>query len=99
MSGAAEPASTRSDRCEALLGQEVEMTAEPVYVGIDVAKDAIVLAVVPSGERWTSATDGPALEQVVARVAALAPAHAGPPRQAHRPPARGSVANDLGPDG
>jgi transposase len=50
------------------------MTAQPVYVGIDVAKDEVVIALAPSGEQWTSPTSGRALEQMVARLAALTPA-------------------------
>jgi transposase len=50
------------------------MTATPVFVGIDVAKDEVVIALSPSGEQWVSGTEGPALAAVVARVQAHAPA-------------------------
>jgi transposase len=51
-----------------------ERSEQPVFVGIDVAKDEVVIALAPSGERWTSPTTGPALEQAVARLATYAPA-------------------------
>lgn len=43
-------------------------------VGIDVSKRELVLAVDPTGERWTSGTTPLAIGAVVARVRALAPA-------------------------
>jgi transposase len=43
-------------------------------VGIDVSKRELVIAVDPTGERWTSATTSPAISAVVARVRALGPA-------------------------
>lgn len=45
-----------------------------VFVGIDVAKDAVVIALGPSGERWVSRTDGRGLDAVVARRQGHAPA-------------------------
>jgi len=42
-------------------------------VGIDVSKAELVIAVAPSGERWTSATTPEALVAFVARVKTLAP--------------------------
>jgi len=45
-----------------------------VFVGIDVAKEEMVIALVPSGERWVSRTDGRALDAVVARLQGHAPA-------------------------
>lgn len=42
-------------------------------VGIDVSKETLAVAVAPSGEAWTSATDARALEALVARLHALAP--------------------------
>lgn len=42
-------------------------------VGIDVSKAELVIAVAPSGERWTSATPPEALVAFVARVKTLAP--------------------------
>jgi transposase len=51
-----------------------ECSEQPVFVGIDVAKDEVVIALAPSGEQWTSPTAGRALEQAVARLATYAPA-------------------------
>jgi transposase len=45
-----------------------------VSVGIDVSKHALVIAVQPGGERWTSETTPAALDPLVARLCALAPA-------------------------
>ena len=42
-------------------------------VGIDVSKAALVIAVQPSGESWTSGTTPAAIETLVARLRALAP--------------------------
>jgi transposase len=44
-----------------------------VSVGIDVSKASVVVAVDPSGERWTSETTGPALEVLITRLQSLAP--------------------------
>lgn len=49
------------------------MDLQPV-VGIDVSKAELALAVYPSEEAWTSATTPAAVETLVARLAALAPA-------------------------
>jgi transposase len=49
------------------------MTSDAIAVGIDVAKDDVVIAVTPSGEQWTSTTTPDALEQAMARIAALRP--------------------------
>ena len=49
------------------------MQREPTYVGIDVAKDMLDVALRPAGERWRVAHDAAALEQLVARLQALAP--------------------------
>jgi len=46
---------------------------EPVSVGIDVSKRQFVIAVDPSGERWTSETTAAAITTLVARLRALAP--------------------------
>lgn len=47
---------------------------EPVYVGIDVAKDRLDVHVRPSGEAFALARDGAGLEALCARLAGLAPA-------------------------
>ena len=49
------------------------MTPESVVVGIDVSKQEIVVAVHPSGEKWTSATDVAAIDQTVRRIGTLRP--------------------------
>jgi transposase len=49
------------------------MSDSPVYVGIDVAKATLQVAVHPSGERWTLANEVPALSGLVTRLQALAP--------------------------
>jgi transposase len=43
------------------------------YVGIDVAKARLDVAVRPSGEQWVSATDAASLEELVGRLQALQP--------------------------
>jgi transposase len=43
------------------------------YVGIDVAKARLDIAVRPSGEQWVSTTDGTSLEELVGRFQALQP--------------------------
>lgn len=49
------------------------MQPEPRAVGIDVGKDAVAIAALPSGEQWTSPTTPEALERTMARIRALAP--------------------------
>jgi transposase len=50
------------------------MADAPVFAGIDVAKDEVVIALLPTGEQWASPTTPAALEAVVARLARQAPA-------------------------
>ena len=50
------------------------MQQEPTYVGIDVAKDMLDVALRPSGERWRVEHDAAGLEQLLARLPAPAPA-------------------------
>ena len=50
------------------------MQREPTYVVIDVAKDMLDVALRPAGERWRVEHDAAGLEQLVARLQALAPA-------------------------
>lgn len=45
-----------------------------MFVGIDVAKDSLAIAVRPTGESWSTATDPEAIAALVARIASLAPA-------------------------
>ncbi len=49
------------------------MTETPVFIGIDVAKAALVVAVRPTGEQWTTPNDPAAWPALVARLQALAP--------------------------
>ena len=44
------------------------------YIGIDVAKAELVVAVRPTGETWTTANDAAGLRELIARVQALDPA-------------------------
>ena len=46
---------------------------DTLSVGIDVSKRALVVAVYPTGERWTSETSARAITTLVTRVQALAP--------------------------
>jgi transposase len=46
---------------------------EGTTVGIDISKATLVIAVHPSGERWTSATTPAAIDRVVTRLHAVAP--------------------------
>lgn len=46
-----------------------------MYVGIDVAKASVVVAVHPSGETWTTGTSAKELQALAKRLAALGPAH------------------------
>ncbi len=45
----------------------------PTYVGIDVAKARLDIAIRPSGEHWISGTDATSLEDLVGRLHALQP--------------------------
>jgi transposase len=47
---------------------------DPISIGIDVSKHALVIAVHPSGECWTTETTAPALDATVARLCGLTPA-------------------------
>lgn len=49
------------------------MTAPPTFVGIDVAKAELVIAVRPSDARWSVANDDQGVEQLVRRLRQLAP--------------------------
>ena len=58
------------------MSAETSSAAETVYVGIDVAQEALDVALRPAGERWRVAHDEQGLAQLVATLAALAPAPA-----------------------
>lgn len=49
------------------------MSPTPCYLGIDVAKARLDLAVRPSGEHWQSANEPTAIAALVERVQAVAP--------------------------
>jgi transposase len=49
------------------------METSASVVGIDVSQQELVIAVRPTGERWTSGTDPAGLEQLVVRLRALTP--------------------------
>ena len=45
-----------------------------MFVGIDVAKAELVIAIRPSGERWTATNDEAGIQQLLARLGEDAPA-------------------------
>jgi len=49
------------------------MTTTPVFVGIDVSKDRLDVALRPTGDRWTVAHEEPGLATLVERVRGLSP--------------------------
>ena len=49
------------------------MTAHPVVVGVDVAKDRLDVAVRPSGETWSAVNDEGGVIALVARLRPLGP--------------------------
>ena len=49
------------------------MEPESIYVGIDVAKERVDVAVRPSGEIWSEDYDEPGIERLAARLQALGP--------------------------
>ena len=48
--------------------------SEPLFVGIDVSKATLDVAVLPTGEAWTSPNDPDGIADLAARVAVLGPA-------------------------
>ena len=46
---------------------------EPISVGIDVSKAMLVVAVVPTGERWTTETTPAAIDELIARLQRVTP--------------------------
>jgi transposase len=48
--------------------------ASPLFVGIDVAKDSLVVAVRPTGQHFQQTNDEPGIQALVASLTALAPA-------------------------
>ena len=70
----------RADRARIVQGRAstlhkgVSMEQEAVYVGIDVAKAQVDVAVRPTGQRWTISNDEPGIRELVSRLKALEPA-------------------------
>ena len=52
----------------------MEPTASTIFVGIDVSKDRLDVAVLPGGEVFAVARDAAGLDALAARLAPLAPA-------------------------
>ena len=50
------------------------MKREPTYVGIDVAKDRVDIAVRPTGQSWSASYEEEEVEKLVARLRGLEPA-------------------------
>ena len=57
-----------------MLTQEVWMEAEAVYIGIDVSKTCVDVAVRPTGQMWTISNDESGIRELVSRLKALDPA-------------------------
>ena len=49
------------------------MSQEPTYVGIDVSKDSIDVAVRPTGKNWSMSYDGSSVDDLVAQLKSLEP--------------------------
>ena len=50
------------------------MKREPTYVGIDVAKDRVDIAVRPTGQSWSASYEEEEVEKLAARLQGLEPA-------------------------
>ena len=50
------------------------MKREPTYVGVDVAKDRVDIAVRPTGQSWSASYEEEEVEILVARLRVLEPA-------------------------
>jgi len=55
------------------LAQEVQMEGEPRYVGIDVSKAQVDVAVRPTGQRWVVSHDETGVEELVSEMLDLGP--------------------------
>ena len=49
------------------------MVPSPLFVGIDVAKATLDIAVRPTAETWRAPNDAPGIDALVTRLGALAP--------------------------
>src|SRR5207245_8733978 len=67
------PHVARLGQDEGTPGAEVEMSEPAVFVGIDVAKATLDVAVRPSGARWVSANDEAGIQALLGQVRALGP--------------------------
>ena len=56
------------------LSQEVQMEGEPRYVGIDVSKAQVDVAVRPTGQRWVVSYDETGIKELVSQMVGLGPA-------------------------
>ena len=54
-------------------GPKMSMSQEPIYVGIDMAKDQVDVAVRPTGCSWTVQYDEAGVDGLVARLNSLKP--------------------------
>ena len=70
------PGPTKPASCKAgpTLKQEVEMEGEARYVGIDVSKAQVDVAVRPTGQRWVVSYDETGVEELVVQMVDLDPA-------------------------
>ena len=50
------------------------MEQEPTYVGIDVAKAQVDVALHPTGERWVVSYDEPGIRELVSQLKTIGPA-------------------------
>ena len=50
------------------------MSQEPTYVGIDVSKDQVDVAVRPTGRSWSVSCDGSSIDDLVTQLIDLKPA-------------------------
>ncbi|MYA61888.1 MAG: IS110 family transposase [Dehalococcoidia bacterium] len=50
------------------------MSQEPTYVGIDVSKDQVDVAVRPTGRSWSVSYDGSSIDDLVTQLIDLKPA-------------------------
>ena len=55
------------------------MEQEPTYVGIDVAKAQVDVALRPTGERWVVSYQEPGIRELVSQLKTIGPANQNPP--------------------
>ena len=64
----------RADKEGPTFTQEVPMEGEPRFVGIDVSKAQVDVAVRPTGKRWTLPYDETGIEGLIPQIVDLEPA-------------------------